>query len=76
MTELGSEVAALRIIASNLVGRLAAKEPDGGRGLLDEMADQCKIAAERNASAGANRANLVGETRTYIDEFFKGITIT
>ena len=75
-SDLEAEVTALRIVLSNVVGRMAALEPDGGRALLREMADQCKLAAERNTSAGPERASLVGQTRTYLDEFFKGITIT
>ena len=74
--DASGEIAALRIIVSNLVGRMAAQQSDGGRRLLEEMADQCKLAAERNASAGLDRTRLLEQTRTYLTEFFKGITIT
>ena len=75
-TDLEAEVTALRIIMSNVVGRMAALSGDGRRSLLEEMTEQCKLAAERNTAAGPDRAKLVGQTRTYLDEFFKGITIT
>ena len=69
-----AEVAGLRIILSNVVARLAV---DGnGRELIGEMAHQCKLAAEHMASAGPDRARLVQETQTFVDEFFKGITIS
>lgn len=76
VSDLDPEVTALRIIVSNLVGRMAALEGPKGRALLEEMADQCKLAAERTASAGPDRTSFVGRTRTYLDEFFKGITVT
>lgn len=40
------DVAALRLILSNVVARLVGVQEDGGRGMLNEMADQCKLAAE------------------------------
>lgn len=39
------------------------------------MAHQCKVAAEHTTSLGPDRARLLEDTRTYLDEFFKGITI-
>jgi hypothetical protein len=71
-----AEVAALRIIVSNVVGQLAATQDDGGRALLSDMAHQCKLAAEHTTFLGTDRARLVIETQTYVDEFFKGITVT
>ena len=71
-----AELAALRIIVSNVVGQLAAAEQDRGRERLSEMAHQCKLAAEHIAFLGPDRSRLVTETQTYVDEFFKGITIS
>jgi hypothetical protein len=69
------ELAALRLIVSNVIGRLAEREADGGRAMLREMADQCKLAAE-HMSVGPDRCTLVLDTQICLDEFFKGITIT
>jgi hypothetical protein len=54
---------------------MAGADDDGGRGMLQEMADQCKIAAEQMI-VGPERTSLVRDTHTHLDEFFKGITIT
>ena len=70
-----AETAALRLIVSNLVARMVGAERDGGREVLRQMADQCKLAAE-HMSVGPDRASLVRDTQVYLDEFFKGITIT
>ena len=67
---------ALRIILSNVVGQLAATHDDGGRELMSGMAHQCKLAAEHTAFLGPDRARLVIETQTYVDEFFKSITVS
>ena len=74
-TRSEAETAALRLIVSNLVARMVGAEADGGRELLRQMADQCKLAAE-HMSVGPDRASLVRDTQVYLDEFFKGITIT
>ena len=74
-TRSEAETAALRLIVGNLVARMVGAEADGGRELLRQMADQCKLAAE-HMSIGPDRAALVRETQVYLDEFFKGITIT
>jgi hypothetical protein len=73
-TRLEAEVAALRIILSNMVARMAGVNDDAGRAMLSEMADQSKLAAE-HMSVGPDRASLVRDTQVYLDEFFKGITI-
>jgi hypothetical protein len=70
-----AEVAALRLIVSNLVARLAGSSDDGGQSLLREMSDQCKLAAE-HMSVGPDRPSLIRETHVYLEEFFKGITIS
>ena len=70
-----AQVAMLRIILSNVVARMAGTNDDGGRAMLQEMGDQCKIAAE-HMSVGPERPSLVRDTQTFLDEFFKGITIT
>jgi hypothetical protein len=77
-----TEIAALKIILSNVVARLAiALEAGGGdrvREVLAEMKDECKLAAEHATLAGspAEQSRMVNATLTHIDEFFKGITIT
>jgi len=70
-----AEIAALRLIVGNLVARMARGSDDGGQTLLREMGDQCKFAAE-HMSVGPDRPSLIRETHVYLDEFFKGITIT
>ena len=70
-----AEIAALRLIVGNLVARMARAEGDGAKPMLREMGDQCKLAAE-HMSVGPDRHSLVRETHVYLDEFFKGITIT
>ena len=77
MTDSGVEaqIATLRLILGNVVARMAEASDDGGRAMLQEMADQCKIAAEQ-MSVGPERPTLVRDTHTHLDEFFKGITIT
>ena len=72
---IDAETAALRLIVSNLVARIAGRREDGASTLLSEMADQCKLAAEQ-MSVGPERTALVRETQLYLDEFFKSITIT
>jgi hypothetical protein len=77
-----TEIAALKIILANVVARLAITlDRDGGgqiREVLEEMKDECKLAAEQVTLSGslADRPRLVNATLTHIDEFFKGITIT
>lgn len=70
-----AELAALRIILGNVVAKIATAHPDGTREFLAHMADECKAKAEHLSSLGPDRAQLVSETRTYLDEFFKGITL-
>jgi hypothetical protein len=70
-----AEIAALRLIVGNLVARMARATNDGGQSMLREMGDQCKLAAEQ-MSVGPDRPTLVRETHVYLEEFFKGITIT
>jgi hypothetical protein len=78
-----AEIAALKIILSNVVARLAITiTPEGShklREMLSEMKDECKLAAEQTTGTGRNpaeRGQIVNATLTHIDEFFKGITIT
>ena len=73
-----AELAALRIVVSNLVARYATMAgPHGGREvreMLTKMRDDCRLAAERAPSeAGVDHRN---ETLSSLDQFFKGITIT
>ena len=73
-----AELAALRIILSNLVAREVTRAgPHGGpevREMLTKMRDECRLAAERAPSeAGVDHRN---ETLRSLDQFFKGITIT
>jgi hypothetical protein len=77
-----AEIAALKIILSNVVARLAitiSKESSNAvREMLSEMKDECKLAAEHTTVAGRNtaeRSQIVNATLTHVDEFFKGITI-
>ena len=73
-TPIEPEIAALRLILSNVVARMAGLSEDG-RAMLSQMADQCKLAANQ-MSIGPERIALVRDTQVYVDEFFKGITIT
>jgi hypothetical protein len=74
-----AELAALRLILSNVVERLAvleAQTPDARRDLLGAMRDACQLAAERySGSVDTERPELIRRMLTHIDEFFKGITI-
>lgn len=75
-----AELAALRLILSNVVARLAvleAGDPEDRRKLLSAMSDACKLAAERYPAgpSGTEHAALIARTVRHIDEFFKGITI-
>jgi hypothetical protein len=81
-TETEAEIAALKIILSNVVARLALTTTrDGSTGvreMLADMTDACKLAAEQT-TIGRNsqeRSQMVNATLTHVDEFFKGITIT
>ena len=80
--ESQAEIAALKIILTNVVARLAITLNTGGedrvREVLAEMKDECKLAAEHATLAGslADQSRMVNATLTHIDEFFKGITIT
>jgi len=71
-----AELAAVRLILSNVVARLAlleARDPEERRNLLGSMSDACQLAAKRSIrAAGDERQRLL----RHIDEFFKGITIT
>ena len=75
-----AELAALRLILSNVVARLAvleAQTPDARRDLLSSMRDACQLAAERySGRVDAERPELIRRMLKHIDEFFKGITIT
>lgn len=76
-----AELAALRIILSNLVARVVASESsehDQVRLLLSGMNDECKLAARHvalEAGAAERRDEVVSRMLTFLDEFFKGITI-
>lgn len=74
-----AEIAGLRIILSNVLARLVLLEGQSGTALRDRLAamsDECKLAAEHTMYLGPDRGRFVGEVRTYLDEFFKGITTT
>ena len=75
-----AELAALRLILSNVVARLAVLEgptPDAQRDLLSSMRDTCQLAAERySGSVDAERPEFIRRMLKHIDEFFKAITIT
>jgi hypothetical protein len=75
-----AELAALRLILSNVVARLAvleAQTPDARRDLFRSMRDACQLAAERySGPVDAERPELIRRMLKHIDEFFKGITIT
>jgi hypothetical protein len=74
-----AELAALRLILSNVVARLAvleAQTPDARRDLLGAMRDDCQLAAERySGPVDIERPDLIRRMVRHIDEFFKGITI-
>ena len=75
-----AEIAALKIILSNVVAHLAieTREDHRVRDMLSEMKDECKLAAE-HVTIGetiSDRSRMVNATLTHIDEFFKGITMT
>ncbi len=80
--DAGAEIAALKIILSNVVARLAImttrEGSTGVREMLGDMKDACKLAAEQTTLGrnSAERCQLVNQTLTHVDEFFKGITIT
>ena len=73
-----AELAALRIILSNLVARyVMTAGPHGGsevREILTKMRDESRLAAERAPSEAG--VDLRNEALRSIDQFFKGITIT
>ena len=74
-----AELAALKIILSNVLARLVLLESRAGSDVRDRLAimsDQCKLAAEHTMYLGPDRGRFVGAVRTYLDEFFKGITTT
>jgi len=76
-----AELAALRVILSNVVARLAlleVKDPEERRRLLGSMSDACQLAAERHSlgPVGAEREDLIRRMLRHVDEFFKGITIS
>ena len=80
--ESEAELAALKIILSNVVARLAIATTREGaigvREMLAGMNDECKLTAE-HTTLGRNsqeRVKMVNQTLTHVDEFFKGITIT
>ncbi len=71
------EIVAVRIILSNVLARLVLLEGQAGSDVRDRLAvmnDQCKLAAEHTMYLGPDRGRFVGAVRTYLDEFFKGIT--
>jgi hypothetical protein len=72
-----AELAALRIVLSNVVARLATSAGPRGspeiREMLRQMRDECQMAAERAPQAGADSGDQILRK---IDEFFKAITIT
>jgi hypothetical protein len=76
-----AELAAIRIILSNLVARVVRSEcPDHDqvRLLLSGMNDECKLAAQHvalEAGAAERRDDVVSRMLTFLDEFFKSITI-
>jgi hypothetical protein len=75
-----AELAAMRLILSNVVARLVlleTKDPEERRRLLSSMSDACRLAAERYSigPAGAEHDELIRRMLRYIDEFFKGLTI-
>jgi hypothetical protein len=80
--EVEAEITAIKVILANVVARLAitraAEEPDKVRAVLEQMKDECKLAAEKGtlASTPAEQARLVNTTLMHINEFFKSITIT
>ena len=74
-----AELAGLRIILSNVLARLVVLETERGTGVRDRLAamsDECKLASEHTMYLGPDRGRFVGEVRTFLDEFFKGITTT
>ncbi len=76
-----AERAALRIILSNVVAGLvatASSDPLERRARLSQMHDECKRAAEQSMSslAGDERREVANQMFTFLDEFYKSITIT
>ena len=75
-----AELAAMRLILSNVVARLVlleTRDPAERRNLLSSMRDACLLAAERSSvPAGAERGDSIRRMLKHIDEFFKAITIT
>jgi hypothetical protein len=76
-----AELAALRIILSNVVAQLAvahASDPMERRARLSEMSDECKLAAQRmiTSHSGPDRQAFQDRTFDAVDTFFRGITIT
>ena len=70
-----AELIAIRIVLSSLLARVAVASPNAGEA-LDAMRLQCKLAAERTTTLGPDRSQVVEAAQTYIDELFRGITIT
>ncbi len=76
-----AERTALRIILSNVVAQLVvahSSDPMERRARLQQMSDDCKLAAHQAMSslAGQDRQAFLDLMFEAIDEFYKGITIT
>jgi len=72
-----AELAALKIILSNVVARLAVTTSSSRQDVqatLDQMRAECRSAANR--SALQRGSTFASDTLTSIDEFFGNITIT
>jgi hypothetical protein len=75
MSDHEAALAAIRIILSILVARVALGAPNATEA-LDSMRLQCKLAAEHTTTLGPDRTRVVEAAQTYIDELFRGITIS
>ena len=75
MAPTETELIAIRIVLSNVLARVAVGSPDAAEA-LDAMRLQCKLAAEHTTTLGPDRSQVVEAAQTYIDELFRGITIT
>ena len=69
-----AEIAAMRLILSNVVARLVlleAHDPAERRNLLSSMRDACLLAAERSSIPPvAERGDVIRRMLKHIDEFF------
>ena len=76
-----AELAALRIILSNVVAQMAVShsiDPMARRAQLSQISDECKLAAQGMVTgySGGDRQAFQDRTFGAVDDFFRSLTIT